>query len=257
MKHRPLTVFFVLAFVLPWAVWGTTLAEQAGLLAWHIPQSLAFWLGLTLASYLAASLTGGLPAVRDLLVRMIRLRVPLDRYAIAIGLTPVLAGAVALLALVLGTPVNWGADLPVGGIIGAFALNAFMWWITEETAWRGFALPRLQHHWNPLIASVILGLIWGVWHLPLFFIAGSFQSRLPFLGFLVSITATSVIIGWLVNRSRGSVAIAAFFHATTDVAIAFSGVMASGSVIFWVFVATQVVAALAVSPSLARMRRDL
>lgn len=257
MKRYPLTVFFVLAFALPWAVWGTTLAEQAGLLGWHAPQSLAFWIGLTLASYLAALLTGGWPGVRDLLVRLVRLRVLLDRYATAILLTPLLAGAVVVVARAFGQPVNWGVDLPASGIAAALLLNVFMWWITEETAWRGFALPRLQRRWNPLTGSVILGVIWGVWHLPLFFIADSFQSRLPFAGFLVSITATSVIIGWLVNRSRGSVAIAALFHGTTDVAIAFSGVMASGGAIFWVFVGTQVIAALAVSRSLARMPRGL
>ncbi|MCX7522623.1 type II CAAX endopeptidase family protein [Microbacterium sp. STN6] len=257
MKRHPLLVFFVLAFLLPWLVWGTTIAENAGMLSWHIPQSLAFWLGLTIATYTAAALTGGWPAVKDLLLRLIRVRVAVWWYAAALLLTPVLALVAGSLGALVGQPALAGVALPVSGLAGALLLNIWMWLITEETAWRGYALPRLQRRMNPLVASLVLGVAWGVWHLPLFFIADTFQAGIPFAGFLLSTIATSVIIGWIFNHAHGSVLIAALFHGVTDVAIAFSGAMSSGMLLFWVFVAVQVLAAAAVAPDLARMPRDI
>lgn len=252
MKRRPLTAFFTFAFALPWIVWGTTLAEQSGLIRWHIPESLAFWLGLPLATYGVAAFTGGWPAVKDLLVRLIRVKVHAIWYFTALLLPAVLVSIVVVSAPFAGLLAGVGVDVPAGSLLGLLALNIWMWLITEETAWRGFALPRLQERFNPLLASVVLGVVWAVWHLPLFFIQGSFQSHIPFAGFLVSTVATSVLIGWLFNRARGSVFIAALFHASSDVSIAYGGVMTSGEALFWVFILVQVLAAAIVSPNLAR-----
>ncbi len=256
MKRHPLVLFFVLAFALPWFVWGTTIAEQAGLIGWHIPESLAFWVGLPLATFGTAALTGGWPAVKDLLLRLIRVRVNPLWYIVAIGLPVALVAALVGLGALVGQPAGVGVLLPASALIGALLLNTWEWLITEETAWRGYALPRLQRRFNPLVASLVLGVFWGLWHLPLFFISDSFQSSIPFVGFLISTIATSVIIGWLFNRARGSVLIAALFHGVTDVAIAFSGVMSSGLALFWITVALQVVVAGAVSLDLSRRDRD-
>ena len=59
IKRHSLLMFFILAFIFPWLVWGTTIAQSQGLLSFHIPQSLAFWIGLNLATYITAALTGG------------------------------------------------------------------------------------------------------------------------------------------------------------------------------------------------------
>jgi membrane protease YdiL (CAAX protease family) len=252
MKRHPLAVFFTLAFLLPWFVWGTTLAQQSGLIGWHIPESLAFWLGLPIATYGAAALTGGWPAVKDLLVRLIRVKVHPIWYLTALLLPVFLVALVVVLAPLVGDRAEVGVAVSTGSLLGLFALNIWMWLITEETAWRGFALPRLQERFNPLIASIVLGVAWALWHLPLFFIEDSFQSQIPFIGFLISTVATSVLIGWVFNRARGSVLIAALFHASSDVAIAYSGVMTSGANLFWATIVVQVLVAGAVSPNLAR-----
>ena len=255
MRRHPLIPFFIAAFLLPWFVWGTTIAQDAGLIAWHIPESLAFWIGLPVATYGTAALTGGWPAVKDLLLRLVRVRVNWVWYVVAVGL-PVAMGAVLVgFGLLIGRPAQVGVLVPVGGLAGALLLNVWMWLITEETAWRGYALPRLQRRFDPLVASLVLGLLWGVWHLPLFFITGSFQSTIPFVGFLISTVATAVIIGWVFNRARGSVLIVALFHGFTDVVIAFTGVMTSGLLLFWITVALQVLVASAVARDLYRRDR--
>jgi membrane protease YdiL (CAAX protease family) len=85
----------------------------------------------------------------------------------------------------------------------------------EELGWRGFALPRLQSRYSALVSSVILGLIWGVWHLPLWIVG-------PFLGvgydltrfwvFTLSTIALSILITWVVNNTKESVLFATLIH---------------------------------------------
>ncbi len=86
----------------------------------------------------------------------------------------------------------------------------------EEIGWRGFALPRLQSvYGNPLVASIILGLIWGVWHLPEYL--NPAQSSFPFPVFLLFTTGISIIYTILYNRSSGSLLVAVIFHVSTDI----------------------------------------
>lgn len=243
MRLRGLGLFLALAFALPWLVWFTTIAQQKGMIGWHVPSPLAFWLGLPIATFVAAGVSGGWPAILDVLRRMVRWRVGWQWYLAAILITP----AAAAVALLVGRA--WGQPFPAptvgaSSLLGLFALNLWLFLITEEPAWRGFALPRLQAVMSPAAAALLLGAIWGVWHLPLFLTEGTFQSQVPFLGFMLSAVATSVMITWLFDHTRGSVLLAALFHAVTDVAIAVSGVMTSGTQLFWLMVAVQCVIAL-------------
>ncbi len=82
----------------------------------------------------------------------------------------------------------------------------------EEFGWRGLALPLLQRRLAPIWAGLILGLIWGVWHLPAFFLSGTPQSAWGFTPFLIGSVAVSVILTPLFNASRGSILLAALYH---------------------------------------------
>jgi membrane protease YdiL (CAAX protease family) len=82
----------------------------------------------------------------------------------------------------------------------------------EEFGWRGLALPLLQRRLAPLWSSVILGAIWGVWHLPAFLLAGTQQSAWSFTPFLAGTIAISVIATALFNATRGSILLAAVLH---------------------------------------------
>jgi membrane protease YdiL (CAAX protease family) len=253
IRKYQLTSFFVLSFLLPWAVWATTIARDHGWTNWHVPQALAFWLGLTTATFGTAALAEGWPGVKDLLVRIIRARVDWQWYAIALLLTPALAALAVELGSALQMPTAVGREVAAGGIPVLLLVSLWLFLLTEESAWRGFALPRLQARMRPVPAALLLGMIWGLWHIPLFLIADSFQSSIPFAGFLMSIVATSVLTSWIFNRTRGSVLLAALFHAATDVAIAYSGVMSAGTSMFWLMVTLQCLAALAVVPALRTM----
>ena len=89
--------------------------------------------------------------------------------------------------------------------------------IPEEMGWRGYALPGLQADWTPLKASLVLGVIWAIWHLPLFFIPGTYQAGLgvftpAFWWFMLGIIPETIMITWVFNRSRGSTLSAVIYH---------------------------------------------
>jgi uncharacterized protein len=82
----------------------------------------------------------------------------------------------------------------------------------EEFGWRGLALPLLQRKLTPIWAGLILGIIWGIWHLPAFLMSGTQQSEWSFAPFFIGCVALSIIITPLFNRSHGSILLTAFFH---------------------------------------------
>ena len=80
--------------------------------------------------------------------------------------------------------------------------------LNEEAGWRGYALPRLQSRFSALTSSIILGILWGFWHLPLYLV----ENRLPFYIFIFLNIVLSIIITWGYNNTNGSLVIAVFFH---------------------------------------------
>ncbi len=86
----------------------------------------------------------------------------------------------------------------------------------EEFGWRGLALPVLQRHMAPLWAGLLLGVVWGVWHLPAFLLSGTPQGAWAFTPFLAGAVAVSVIVTPLFNSACGSIPWAALFHFRLD-----------------------------------------
>ncbi|WP_171075174.1 CPBP family intramembrane glutamic endopeptidase [Nonomuraea basaltis] len=161
MTRRPLTIFFLLVFVVTWAIWVPRAIDPDG------PAGAigAVWTyGPALAAVLAAALTGGLG---DLGRRLIRWRVGLVWYAVALLGPVVVALIVAGVNAVLGGEWALTWESPAG-LLPLFVVLALTDGLGEETGWRGFALPRMLTRMSPLTASLILGLIWAAWHLPLF-----------------------------------------------------------------------------------------
>lgn len=99
----------------------------------------------------------------------------------------------------------------VGQALGAIGFMLVLGPV-EEFGWRGLALPLLQRRLAPVWAGLLLGLVWGVWHLPAFFLSGTPQSAWGFTPFLVASVAVSVILTPLFNAARGSILLAALFH---------------------------------------------
>ena len=106
--------------------------------------------------------------------------------------------------------------------------------LAEELGWRGFAFPLLRDRTNALVSSLIIGALWGLWHLPLFLLPGTSQYLLVtqhppgipwFAGFVVQTAALSVLFGWLMTRTNESVPVAMVFHTGANMAYSLLAVL--------------------------------
>ena len=109
---------------------------------------------------------------------------------------------------------NTFSGVPFWAQLGNFLPLLILGPLSEEIGWRGYALGRLQTRWNALTSSLIVGLVWGLWHLPLFMIAGTSMHELglPFIGFLVGFMAISILYTWLYNNTKQSLWSAILLH---------------------------------------------
>lgn len=135
----------------------------------------------------------------------------------AVFLVPA-AGLIAWLILsLIEVPIEWqyGAPPALIVLIGLliWLLNAY----PEEYGWRGYALPRLLGRFSPFTASLILGVIWGAWHLPLHFIPTTTQYVIPIWEYLAQTIVLSFLYTWLHLGTGGSVFIASLFHAFSNI----------------------------------------
>jgi membrane protease YdiL (CAAX protease family) len=99
-------------------------------------------------------------------------------------------------------------------LLGSFLPLLIIGPLSEEIGWRGYTLGRLQTRWNALTSSLIVGLVWALWHLPLFMMVGTSQYELgiPFTGFLIGVTASSILYTWLYNNTKQSLWSAILLH---------------------------------------------
>ena len=94
-------------------------------------------------------------------------------------LMPLMGLLTYIIMRILGQPIDWSYGLSPAMIVPIGLLIWLVGALPEEYGWRGYALPRLQRTFNPLVAGLILGIIWGVWHLPLHFIETTTQYAIP------------------------------------------------------------------------------
>ena len=135
------------------------------------------------------------------------------------------------------------------GILFLFAFHIFPGSaLGEELGWRGFALPRMQARNSALKASLIIGILWGCWHLPLW-LTGTESHPISLFGpFVVAVIASSVIYTWLYNNTGGSLLIIVLYHAASNlpITVLISPMGSQGTQPFLIYVAFIVVAAVAV-----------
>lgn len=244
VRKFPLIAYFVLAYALTWWVYP--------LLRFNPMIGLLGLFGPAIAAIVVTALTEGRPGVRALLSRVVRWRVPVPWYVVALGLPAALALLAASLSAWLGSAVL------EFGRLSAIDLVLVVLVLGEELGWRGYALPRLLERFSPLVAGLILGVIWALWHLPTFFIAGTPQYQQPVVAFFIMTTAYSLLMTWIFLHTRGSVLIATFFHGAVNVAQGFFLAGTDpGSRYWWLALAyggAAVALAVVLGPGLSRRR---
>lgn len=215
-KHQ-LISFFVLAYAIQY---GAIYASM-----WFdIPFFGFIWLlsvaNPTISAMILSAIIGGLPEVQRLLQGFTRWNVGLRWYLGALSLL-LLPLTIALIYQALG---NQAPALAAGAtattLFNQFIFTFFSGPCLEETGWRGFALPRLQGRFNALVSSLILGVIWACWHIPLWFHPET-SNRIPFLPFLLLNVTLTTFMTWLYNNTKGSLIIAILAHFSFNLVGAF------------------------------------
>lgn len=206
----------VLAIALTWTplllLLATTGDPGAG------PGSMVLWalggLGPAAAALLVLRRWHGRPGLAAFQRSLTRWRV--GRLAFVL-LAPLPIGVGAVLLLVGTGRAAWQPGGPQTALlVPAWLIGGVLFGGLEEVGWRGRLQPLLQRALPPLAAAVLVGLIWSIWHLPLFWLTGTTQAATSLVTFTVGAVGLSVVLGWVWNASGGSTLLAVLLHGAVN-----------------------------------------
>lgn len=248
-KSYSLVSYFALCFIIAWSVWIPAGILAPGATALAIPGGWA----PTIAALLLTWRAGGRDGVRELLQGILKWRVRARYYLFAVF------GALGIALLAAGLNALLGGTFPdlqaIAARFGVPAEPAYLFIaisplvfittifiggpIAEELGWRGYAQPRLQARMGAGLAGLVIGFIWSLWHLPLFYFIPSAVAGLPLGHYIPLVSALGVLFAWLYNRTGGSVLLCILLHAGVNFAFGVfgEGTMAADSRLLTIFVA--------------------
>jgi len=223
--------FVVLAYVFAWA-WSVPLVlagetvEQGRAWPTHVPSLLA----PLLAAALVTGFTSGRAGLRDLVRRMRRWRLSPVWWLVVASPIVVLGLALAGMRLAGQDLPAWGDfamfnGLPAYGVVWTLLLVFVLNGLGEETGWRGFLQDRLQERLNPLPATLVVALIWAVWHTPFFFILSTYTefNAMTLIMFPLGLASGAIVLTWLYNHTGRSILAVALWHTLYNMAVATAG----------------------------------
>jgi membrane protease YdiL (CAAX protease family) len=226
LSRRPLAAYVVLAFVFSWLLWWVAeLGEK--------PALFFDWLGgfgPAVAAILLTGLLEGREALGALLRRIFTWRVHPRLYLAAVTLP--LIGTLLLMALYGLINGKGEAFKMIGPWLATLArtspvllMSLLLGWIVvtgEEIGWRGYLLPQLRARHSDLVASLMVGLVWGLWHLPELWPFKAGSAPITLLFFMADIVIISVLYTWLHANSRGSILLVSLFHGVYDLMVMYA-----------------------------------
>ncbi len=222
-KGSPL-LFFVLTIAISWLIWLPGVLDTFNLLPVALDDVIFIILNVcggavpTILGLLLYYREEGKTKVREVLNRGVDpRRIGRVWWLPLLFLIPIINVSALILGILSGGPVPelplfqqlW--MIPVLFIVGFIPIsNAFR----EEFGWRGYAIERLQSRWGALVTSIIIGLAWGLWHLPLRYFPGGIEvySQTPLWVFMINTTTLSIIMTWFYNNNRNSILTGVVFH---------------------------------------------
>jgi len=224
ISEHPVTTFFVVTYSLSWTAWSPLVfadwwATWSPLVLADDAQTMLFIVvggfGPLVSAGVVTWFVGD--SVRGWAGQLLRWNVRVRYWAFALFF-PAVAVVVASAVHILVFGGQWGPDSTSTLVLyPVLFLQVFLiGGGNEELGWRGFALPRLQRRYSALVASLVIGVGWFAWHLPLFLVEGSSQVGVPVYSYGVAVVALSVVFTWLYNETRGSVLLNMVLHASVN-----------------------------------------
>jgi len=225
IARHPLVSFFTMALGLSWLAWVPYILSPHGMGVWdiHFPEVLGSGqftgvlpgalLGPLGSAFIVTAVADGRAGLRRWVGRLFRWRVAWYWYALALVVVPALIVVSAL--PFAGGDVRAPSALAFAMLVPGLIIQLFSTGLSEEPGWRDFALPRLQHRFGGLGAAAILGPIWALWHMPLYFSDwGGWPNAHwsePVVFALFTITFNVVMIQ-VFNKTRESLPLALLLH---------------------------------------------
>ncbi|MEV0351709.1 type II CAAX endopeptidase family protein [Nonomuraea sp. NPDC050680] len=229
IRRRPLLSFFVLANLMSWAAWTPYILSATGLgiLDFTMPSVLGTtqfvgvlpgaYLGPIFAAFVVTAVADGKAGLRRWVGRMMKWRVSWVWY---LGTAVGVPAAIIVAGLAMS---NNDIHVPPVAVLVAYLPSLLLQMVTtglaEEPGWRDFALPRLQRKFGPLGATLILGPLWGFWHVPLFLSEWGGWPNLTWLTvgeFIAFASIFSVIVTWVFNRTGESLPVVMVLHVSVN-----------------------------------------
>jgi membrane protease YdiL (CAAX protease family) len=220
-----------MAFAFTWIAWSPWVLSEdgVGLLPYQLGDTAsgllntaAIFLGPTVSALIMTATTEGRVGVRRLLRRIVLWRVGLRWYLFAfIGVPLVMALGAIIVPGGLASFQFLGPGYVLTNLALFIPILIMGGPLFEEIGWRGFALPRLQPLHGPLVGSLILGLMWGLWHLPQFMVpdwaaTSGGSDFLAIVKFVLFAIASAIVFTWVFNNTKGSVLMAILVHTAID-----------------------------------------
>ncbi len=225
-KKDSLTSFFLLTFFITWGIGALAIflpVQFQALVGEITDTSPIYFLAIaapTISATLLTFVRDGWNGLGSLYARLVRWRFGLKWYALVLVGIPVVGW--------IATLITESDPLKETGDLTQLLLMLFNVLVTgplcEELGWRGYALPRLLNRFNPFTASLVLGAIWGVWHLPSFFVGGMEQAGMSLPLFLLNALLLSILVTWVFQHTGGSVLITVLIHYTVNICASIIGV---------------------------------
>ena len=230
LKNNPIPAFFVLTFLIAWSLW-----LPLGILAPENPYlSLPGAWAPTVSAIILIGLSDGWDGIKRFLKKVTRRRVGFQWYLVVLFSVAVIAYLAIGFGMLFGISVpelSLPDGLPHDAIIGflpiIFLVNIFLGGpLAEDIGWRGYILPKMRERMSALNASLIIGVVWAIWHLP-FFIFPSWRSIVagtPFVWFLLLTTGWSVLFAWVYVNTESAL-MPVLFHAAINTTLGTLGVL--------------------------------
>ncbi len=218
----PLAKYFLLTYAVSWTCFISVVLLSRGTQAtssgFYVFQQVLLFLGTITPSLVALWLTArtGIPGqTQNLLGKVGKWRVNIKWYLFAAGFMVVIKMFVAFTYKIITG--EWPQFGPEAWYVMLVAI-IFSTWVQagEEIGWRGFALPRMSQRLGLPISTLVLGVLWACWHLPLFFLQEADKFGQSFPLYLIQVTGLSVAIGWLYWRTQGSLLLTMLMHAAVN-----------------------------------------
>jgi len=213
-------LYFLITYGFTWLFWISEALAARGLLGSSIlvdfllsPHNPAAWGPFVSAILLTFWYEKG-RGVIGLLKRGVDYRFAKVWWAPTFLLCPIIVGGALLMAILLGEgiPELYWISSPFLIVVSFVVILLTGGPLQEEFGWRGYALPRLQGRFNALVSSIILGFMWGLWHLPYFFIGTEITYAYGIIPQIFSAILLSILLTWLFNNTGGSILVSLIFH---------------------------------------------